>query len=77
MPKSTPYESEVDALMRKLREDPLLERQRRSNWASWWFKARDRARDLLGSETDAPLLPMERDMAVRERQRDVVGGPDR
>lgn len=67
------YESEADALLRRLREDPRIEAERRRNWEYWWQADRRRRRDGAAAP-DAGLAPPERDMAYAARRPDVVGG---
>jgi len=75
MSKRNPYESEVDVLIRKLREDPKIEAERSRNWAYWWLRDR-RPRDVATTNLEAELGPPERDMAYAARRSDVVGGVD-
>lgn len=68
------YESEIDALMRKLRADPKIEAQRQRYWAQWWQPDRSRRRDAASVTGDPGLAPHERDMAYAARRADVQGG---
>lgn len=76
MTKGNPYESEVDALIRSLREDPRIEAERQRNWEYWWIADRRRRRDAIAAAPQADLAPPERDMAYKAREADAVGGPD-
>lgn len=47
------YESEIDALMRKMRQEPAIEAERQRNWRYWWQAnpaQRDSANVSDGSE---------------------------
>jgi hypothetical protein len=78
MTKGYEYESEIDALMRKMREDPKIEAERQRNWEHWWQPDRSRARDTsLNAAQEADDLGAahnERDMAYAARRADPQGG---
>jgi hypothetical protein len=75
MNEAQPFESEVDVLIRTLREDPKIEAERQRNWEYWWLADR-RRRDAIAETLSADLAPPERDMAYRARRPDQVGGAD-
>lgn len=74
MSKGYEYESEIDALMRKLREDPKIEAERQRNWEHWWQPDRSRVRDAAGETEELGPAPSERDMAYAARRADLQGG---
>ena len=74
MTKGYEYESEIDALMRKMREDPKIEAERQRNWEHWWQPDRSRARDAALDAGDLGAGHNERDMAYAARRADPQGG---
>lgn len=74
MSKHYKYESEIDALMRAMREDPKIEAERARNYQHWWQPDRKRARDTAACETDLGATHNERDMAYVSRRADPQGG---
>ena len=67
------YESEIDALMRKMRQDPKIEAERQRNWLHWWqpeLPKRDATALLDSVETQS----MEQDMAYTSRRSQPQGG---
>ncbi len=69
------YESEVDAMIRKLRQDPRIEAERQRNWAHWWQADTTRRRDATTVDDDASgVAHNERDMAYAARRADPQGG---
>ena len=67
------YESEIDALMRKMRDDPKIEAERQRNWEHWWQPDQSRTRDAAAEE-DLGAAHNERDMAYASRRADPMGG---
>lgn len=74
MTERYPYESEIDALMRAMREDPKIETERARNYQHWWQPDRKVLRDTCGGEADLGATPNERDMAYVCRRADPQGG---
>lgn len=74
MSKGYEYESEIDALMRKMREDPKIEAERQRNWEHWWQPDRSRARDAAAEAEELGPAAAERDMAYAARRADPQGG---
>lgn len=76
MTKGYEYESEIDALMRKMRDDPRIEAERQRNWEHWWQpdQARARARDAASIDEELGAAHNERDMAYATRRADPQGG---
>jgi hypothetical protein len=67
------YESEVDALMRKMRQDPKIEAERQRNYQHWWQPA-PAIRDASSPIQEVETQPMERDMAYASRRSQPQGG---
>lgn len=74
MTERYPYESEIDALMRAMREDPKVEAERASNYKHWWQPDQKRTRDAASCEADLGATHNERDMAYVCRRADPQGG---
>ena len=74
MTKGYAYESEVDALMRAMREDPKIEAERLRNYQHWWQPEPQRLRDAAVSEPELGAAHNERDMAYASRRADPQGG---
>jgi len=67
------YESEIDALMRKMRQDPKIEAERQRNWMHWWQP--EAAKRDAGTLIDAvETQSIERDMAYTSRRSQPQGG---
>lgn len=67
------YESEIDALMRKMRQDPVIEAERQRNWQHWW-QANPRSRDATNVAEEVQTQEIERDMAYASRRAQPQGG---
>lgn len=67
------YESEVDALMRKMRQDPKIEAERQRNYQHWWQPVPG-IRDASSPAEEVETQPMERDMAYASRRSQPQGG---
>ncbi|MHB1232382.1 MAG: hypothetical protein ACYCZQ_07375 [Burkholderiales bacterium] len=67
------YESEVDALIRKMRQDPKIEAERQRNYQHWWQQDPAR-RDATTSIEEVETQSMERDMAYASRRSQPQGG---
>lgn len=67
------YESEIDALMRKMRQDPKIDAERQRNWQHWWQPEPAR-RDADASDTRVETQSIERDMAYASRRSQPQGG---
>ena len=67
------YESEVDALMRKMRQDPKIEAERQRNWQHWWQQDPAR-RDATTPIEEVDTQSGERDMAYTSRRSQPQGG---
>ena len=67
------YESEIDALMRKMRQDPAIEAERQRNWQHWW-NANPRLRDAANVGEEVQTQEIERDMAYASRRAQPQGG---
>jgi glycerol-3-phosphate dehydrogenase len=70
------YESEIDALIRKMREEPKIEAERQRNWSHWW-NANPLRRDTVnaGNASDeVQTQEFERDMAYASRRSQRQGG---
>lgn len=74
MTKGYAYESEVDAMMRAMREDPKIEAERARNYQHWWQPDQKRSRDAASGEADLGAAHNERDMAYASRRADPQGG---
>lgn len=72
--KGYAYESEIDALMRKMREDPKIEAERQRNWEHWWQPDRAGRRDAAREPEELGPAATERDMAYAARRADPQGG---
>ena len=70
---SRAYESEVDALMRKMRQDPKIEAERQRNYQHWWQPVPG-IRDASSPAEEVETQPMERDMAYTSRRSQPQGG---
>ncbi|MDP1682926.1 MAG: hypothetical protein Q8L39_14290 [Burkholderiales bacterium] len=67
------YESEIDALMRKMRQDPKIEAERQRNWMHWWQpEPAKRDADTLNEVVETQSI--ERDMAYTSRRSQPQGG---
>ena len=67
------YESEIDALMRKMRLDPKIEAERQRNWMHWWQpEPAKRDADTLNEGVETQSI--ERDMAYTSRRSQPQGG---
>ena len=55
MSKHYKYESEIDALMRAMREDPKIEAERDRNYKHWWQPDQKCMRDTASAEADRQL----------------------
>ena len=67
------YESEIDALMRKMRQDPKIEAERQRNWLHWWQPAPAK-RDASTSREEVGAQNIELDMAYVSRKSQPQGG---
>ncbi len=67
------YESEVDALIRKMRQDPKIEAERQRNYQHWWQQDPAR-RDATTPIEEVETQLMERDMANTSRRSQPQGG---
>ncbi len=67
------YESEIDALMRKMRLDPKIEAERQRNWMHWW-QPEPAKRDAGTLIEDVDTQSIERDMAYTSRRSQPQGG---
>ncbi len=70
---SRAYESEVDTLMRKMRQDPKIEAERQRNYQHWWQPIPG-IRDASSPAEEVETQPMERDMAYTSRRSQPQGG---
>lgn len=70
------YESEVDLMIRKMREDPKIEAERQRNWQHWWQPDIKQKRDAIAFLDDdaSGAGTGERDMAYHARRADPQGG---
>lgn len=67
------YESEIDALMRKMRDDPKIEAERQRNWMHWWQpEPAKRDTDTINDRVETQSI--ERDMAYASRRSQPQGG---
>ena len=67
------YESEIDALMRKMRQEPEIEAERQRNWRHWW-QANPLPRDATNANDAVQTQDIERDMAYASRRAQPQGG---
>ncbi len=67
------YESEIDALIRKMRQEPAIEAERQRNWRYWW-QANPRRRDSANVNGVVKTQDIERDMAYASRRAQPQGG---
>ena len=67
------YESEIDSLMRKMRQDPAIEAERQRNWQHWW-NANPQLRDAANVGEEVQTQEIERDMAYASRRAQPQGG---
>ena len=67
------YESEIDALMRKMRQDPKIEAERQRNWMHWW-QPEPAKRDASTLIEEVGAQPTELDMAYVSRKSQPQGG---
>lgn len=67
------YESEIDALMRKMRQEPEIEAERQRNWRHWW-NANPQQRDSTNAADVVNTQEIERDMAYASRRAQPQGG---
>ena len=67
------YESEIDALMRNMREQPKIEAERQRNWNHWW-NANPLRRDTTDANDEVKTQEIERDMAYASRRSQSQGG---
>lgn len=67
------YESEIDALMRQMRQDPKIEAERQRNWQHWWQPEPAR-RDVGRLIEEVGTQPAELDMAYVSRKSQPQGG---
>lgn len=67
------YESEIDALMRELRQDPKIEAERQRNWSHWW-QGNQKHRDSSNVADEVTTQEIERDMAYASRRSQHQGG---
>jgi len=67
------YESEIDALMRKMRQDPKIEAERQRNWMHWW-QPEPAKRDAYTLNEGVETQSIERDMAYTSRRSQPQGG---
>ena len=67
------YESEIDALMRKMREQPKIEAERQRNWSHWW-NANLASRDSANTSDEVKTQEIEHDMAYASRRAQHQGG---
>jgi len=67
------YESEIDALMRKMRQEPEIEAERQRNWRDWW-QANPLRRDSTNADDVVKTQDLERDMAYASRRAQPQGG---
>jgi hypothetical protein len=68
------YESEVDAMIRKMREDPKIEAERKRNWQYWWQPEGMAARDANVKRENLGTQANERDMGYARRRDQPQGG---
>ncbi len=66
------YESEIDALMRKMRDDPKIEAERQRNWMHWWQP--EPAKRDASTNDQVETQSIERDMAYTSRKSQPQGG---
>ena len=67
------YESEIDALMRKMRQEPEIEAERQRNWRHWW-QANPAQRDATNAGDTVQTQSLEHDMAYASRRAQPQGG---
>jgi len=67
------YESEIDALMRQMRQDPKIEAERQRNWRYWW-QADPAPRDSANVSDEVQTQEIEHDMAYASRRAQPQGG---
>lgn len=67
------YESEIDALMRKMRQDPKIEAERQRNWMHWW-QPEPAKRDAGTLSETVDTQSIEYDMAYSRRRAQPQGG---
>ena len=67
------YESEIDALMRKMRQEPAIEAERQRNWRYWW-QTSPAQRDSANVCDEVQTQEIDRDMAYASRREQPQGG---
>ena len=67
------YESEIDELMRKMRQDPKIEAERQRNWLHWRQPA-PAQRDAGKLREEVGAQNIELDMAYVSRKSQPQGG---